>query len=260
MNNLFAIIAASLAGGLLSVLLAALLAFRLDERWTQLLVAFAAGVMLASACLDILPEALAAFIQGQTGGSGEAAAESLFATLLAGLLLFFVLERLALWRHAHPDGCGHQVHGAARNAATLILIGDAFHNFVDGILIAAAFLADPALGITTTLAIVAHEIPQELGDFVLLLNAGWSKRLALLANAASSLTSLLGGLLGYYFMHDAMGVQPYVLTLAAASFIYIAVADLLPLLHRQANRHFAGQAAWIAAGVAVVPGVAHWLH
>lgn len=259
MNNLFAIIAASLAGGLLSVLLAAQLAFRLDERWTHQLVAFAAGVMLASACLDILPEALAAFIEGQPGESGEAAAASLFTTLLAGLLLFFVLERLALWRHAHPDGCGHQAP-AARNAATLILIGDAFHNFVDGILIAAAFLADPALGVTTTLAIVAHEIPQELGDFVLLLNAGWSKRLALLANAASSLTSLLGGLLGYYFMHDAMGVQPYVLTLAAASFIYIAVADLLPLLHRQANRHFAGQAGWIAAGVAIVPGVAHCLH
>lgn len=260
MNDLFAIITASLAGGLLSVLLAALLVFRLDERWTHQLVAFAAGVMLASACLDILPEALAAFIEGQPGESGEAAAASLFATLLAGLLLFFVLERLALWRHAHPEGCGHQPPAAARNAATLILIGDAFHNFVDGILIAAAFLADPALGVTTTLAIVAHEIPQELGDFVLLLNAGWSKRLALLANAASSLTSLLGGLLGYYFMHDAMGIQPYVLTLAAASFIYIAVADLLPLLHRQANRHFAAQAGWIAAGIAIVPGVAHWLH
>ena len=261
MTELGYIVAASLIGGLLSVLLAALLAFRLSANLTQRLVAFAAGVMLSSACLDILPEALEAFAHLAPAGEEEHAAHQLFATLLAGLLLFFTLERMALWRHAHPDGCTvHHHPDPARNAAALVLIGDAFHNFVDGILIAAAFLTDPALGIATTLAIVAHEIPQELGDFVLLLNAGWQKRTALLANAASSLASLLGGVLGYYFLHDAHGAQAYALALAAASFIYIAVADLLPMLHAQKDQSFAGQAAWIACGIAAIPLLAHGGH
>ncbi len=245
--------AVSLAGGLLSVLAAAALSVAVGTQRINMLISYAIGALLGAAFLEILPEAL---------DKGEP--HKMAATVLFGIMVFFVLEKLVLWRHCHHDHCeAHEAHAPAHDhgrSGLLILVGDTFHNFVDGILIAAAFLADPALGVTTTLAIVAHEIPQELGDFVLLLNAGWSKRLALLANAASSLTSLLGGLLGYYFMHDAIGIQPYVLTLAAASFIYIAVADLLPLLHRQANRHFAGQAGWIAAGVAIVPGVAHWLH
>ena len=183
----------------------------------------------------------------------------MFAVLLAGLLGFFALERVALWRHAH-DGCA-AVAGEPQGevAAPLILIGDAFHNFVDGLLIAAAFLADPMLGVTTTLAVVAHEIPQELGDFILLLNAGWSRRKAFLANAASSLTSVLGGLLGYFALDGAEQFLPYVLTIAAASFIYIAVADLLPLLHRQRSG-FALQSALIALGVMVVPLVGQWVH
>lgn len=255
MNTLTMIVLATLLGGLLSMVAAAGLVFRFSRRATATLVAFAAGVMLSSALLDILPEAFA----GLEAGAGETAHQALFATLLAGLLGFFALERLALWRHAHADSGVAEGEQQAEVAAPLILIGDAFHNFVDGLLIAAAFLADPMLGATTTLAVVAHEIPQELGDFVLLLNAGWSRRKAFLANAASSLTSVLGGLLGYFALDGAEQFLPYVLTIAAASFIYIAVADLLPLLHRQ-RCSFALQSVLIGLGVMVVPLVGQWVH
>ena len=264
MNTLTMIVLATLLGGLLSMAAAAGLVFRLSRQLTATLVAFSAGVMLSSALLDILPEAFASLPQHidvleHAGHAHDAPAASLFAVLLAGLLGFFALERLALWRHSHA-GC-EAVAGEqhAEVAAPLILIGDAVHNFVDGLLIAAAFLADPMLGLTTTLAVVAHEIPQELGDFVLLLNAGWSRRKALIANAASSLTSVLGGLLGYFAMDRADHLLPYVLTIAAASFIYIAVADLLPLLHRQRSS-FALQSALIGLGVMVVPLVGQWVH
>lgn len=253
MTPLMMIVLATLFGGLLSMAMSASLVFRLSRKTMGVLVAFSAGVMLSSALLDILPEALSAV------GHDEASQQALFITLLAGLVGFFALERLALWHHAHaPD---EAVAGAKREhvAAPLILIGDAFHNFVDGLLLAAAFLTDPMLGLSTTLAIVAHETPQELGDFVLLLNAGWSRRKAFLANAASSLTSVLGGLLGYFVLAGAGAAWPYILTLAAASFIYIALADLMPLLHRQGH-NFAVQSALIASGVLVVPLVSHWVH
>jgi len=264
MTPLTMIVLATVLGGLLSMAAAAGLAFRLPRRATATLVAFATGVMLSSALLEILPEAFAllpqhADLPEHTGHTHESPAAGLFAVLLAGLLGFFALERLALWRHAH-DGCtslSGERHGEV--AAPLILIGDAFHNFVDGLLIAGAFLADPMLGITTTLAVVAHEIPQELGDFVLLLNAGWSRPKAFLANAASSLTSVLGGLLGYFALDGTEHLLPYILTVAAASFIYIAVADLLPLLHRQRSS-FALQSGLIGLGVMVVPLVGHWVH
>ena len=262
MSLLPAILAATLAGGLLSVCLAALVSVRLGERMNHPLLAFAAGVMLSAACLDILPEALGGFASLAPTEPPGFHARQLFVTLLAGILMFFALERLALWRHAHPGcsrGHGRQPDGRARSAAVLILIGDAFHNFVDGVLIAAAFLADPALGWATTAAIVAHELPQELGDFVILLCAGWSRRHALLANALGSLTAVVGGIVGYFFLQAGSVAVPYVLTLAAASFIYIAVADLLPILHRQLEGRFARQAAWLLAGIAIIPGIARAL-
>ena len=264
MTALTMIVLATLLGGLLSMVAAAGLAFRLPRRATATLVAFSAGVMLSSALLDILPEAFASLPQHielaeHVGHDHNAPVTSLFAVLLAGLLGFFALERLALWRHSHAGCEANEGKPHGEVAAPLILIGDAFHNFVDGLLIAAAFLADPMLGVTTTLAVVAHEIPQELGDFILLLNAGWSQRKAFLANAASSLTSVLGGLLGYFALDGAEHALPYVLTIAAASFIYIAVADLLPLLHRQRSS-FALQSALIGLGVMVVPLVGQWVH
>jgi zinc and cadmium transporter len=295
MNPLLSIVLATLLAGFLSMALAALLAFRLSRHARAVLVSFAAGVMLSSAFLDILPEALAALpeatVQEAHEHAGHAFAHEipaghshphdhdspvtrLFAVLLGGLFAFFALERFALWRHAHGEEEGHAPvpshthshgHGHAHGIptgfsnATLVLLGDAFHNFVDGFLIAAAFLVDPVLGITTTVAIVAHEIPQELGDFVLLLQAGFSRPKAFLANAASSLTAVAGGLIGYYFMSDAASILPYVLAIAAASFLYIALADLIPLLHQE-RHHFSRQFVLMMLGAGVVPLIGQWAH
>jgi len=248
MTVLPAVVVACLLGGLVSLTLAALLALRLKPQALGRMVAFAAGTMLAAAWLDLLPEAF---------HLGAAQHDALFATTLAALLGFYLLERAALWRHAHPEPHG----GPAAGTPWVVLLGDGVHNFVDGVLIAAAFLADPWLGVTTTLAVVAHEVPQELGDFVLLLAAGWSKRRALLANAASSLASVAGGIVGWLALDGARGALPYALAVAAASFLYIAVADLLPLLHRRRRIDgFVPQSALLAAGLTCIPLVGHWLH
>jgi zinc and cadmium transporter len=288
MSILAMILLATLLGGFISMSLAALLAFRLSRGVRVMLIAFAAGVMLSSAWLDILPEAVEAMQQAGAHGHShgesqfarpvlpvgvapESAAHAhgghhgavfpLFVFVFLGILGFFALEHLALWRHAHTED-GHDARDGADFAAPLVLIGDAFHNFVDGFLIAAAFLADPMLGITTAFAITMHEIPQELGDFVILLHAGYSRRKAFLANAASSLTSLLGGLIGYFFMADARRLLPYVLALAAASFIYIALADLIPMLRHEPGhaRRFVRQFSLILLGGAIVPALGLWAH
>lgn len=232
--------------------LAAAMAYRLEPGSLGRMVAFAAGTMLAAALLDILPEAFEL-----AGGRHE----ELFAVLLAALVAFYLLERAALWRHAHSHGDEDNDAAPARGAAWVALLGDSVHNFVDGVLLAGAFLADPWLGVTTALAVVAHEIPQELGDFVLLLSAGWSKRQALVANGLSSLSSVLGGVLGWWLLDGAQELLPYALAVAAASFLYIAVADLMPLLHRRRRIDgFLRQSALLAAGLACVPMIGHWLH
>jgi len=141
-------------------------------------------------------------------------------------VLFFILEKLVLWRHCHETGC--EVHG---HAAPLILIGDAFHNFVDGIVIAAAFLTSVPLGITATIAIIAHEIPQEVGDFAILLDGGLSRNRALVLNSLSAAATLPGAVLSYFWLAGTTAAMPYVLALSASSFIYIATADLIPSLH-----------------------------
>lgn len=277
------ILLACLAGGLISMAAAAAVVFRFSRQSTAILVAFAAGVMLSSAFLHILPEAFnslppvdihAGHDHGPDDHAAIAAEEeahahaghnhggpfaTLFAVMLATLFAFFALERLALWRHSHGDCNAHDGHHATVTAPPLILIGDAFHNFVDGVLIAAAFIADPMLGVTTTVAIIAHEVPQEMGDFVLLRNAGWSNTKAFIANAGSSLSSLLGGALGFFALSAADFVLPYVLVIAASSFIYVALADIFPLLHKQ-RESFVKQSLLIAAGVAVVPLVGWFTH
>jgi zinc and cadmium transporter len=252
MTLLASIVAACLFGSLASLLLAGLIGLRVPARGLGRMVAFAAGTMLAAALLDILPEAF-----NLAPGSQDA----LFATMLAALLGFYLLERAALWRHMHADPEGGATDRPSEGAAWVVLIGDGVHNFVDGALIAAAFVADPWLGVTTTLAVAAHEVPQELGDFMLLRAAGWSRRKALLANAASSLASVLGGAVGWIALAGAEGLLPYALAVAAASFLYIAVADLMPLLHRRrAVDGFAAQSALLAAGVVSIPLIGHWLH
>ncbi len=200
--------------------------------------------------------------------------QALSGTILAGVLGFFVLEKLLIWRHCHYDSCeahgdeghdhepthGHShVHG--KSAGALIILGDSIHNFVDGVLIAAAFLTDVKLGIVTSLAVAAHEIPQEVGDFAILLQSGYSKGKALFYNILASLTTVLGGVLAYYSLEDLHDSLPFFLALAASSFIYIAVADLIPSLHKKTDMKTSlQQIALIAAGVFLIctmHGIAH---
>ena len=224
------IIAASIAGGVLSVL-AATLAIFLRASWIHSLVSYAIGALLGAAFLEVIPQA---FEHGDP--------HNVAASILGGILAFFLLEKLFLWRHSHEGHDAHG-HGGGREAdgpghdhgrsGALIMVGDTIHNFLDGILIAAAFLQSTQLGIITALAIVAHEIPQEVGDFVILLNSGYSRARAFLVNILSSLATVVGGVLGYYSLHALEGWTPILLGIVAASMIYVAVADLIPGLHRR---------------------------
>jgi zinc and cadmium transporter len=235
MSTLSWILAMALLGGLLSVSAAAALAFSARTTWVPMLISYAIGALLGAAFLEVLPHAVIA--------SGDASSAG--ATILAGILGFFVLEKLVLWRHCHIEACeGHErpAHAHAHAAAPdhdygrsglLILVGDTFHNFVDGVLIAAAFMEDVRLGIITAVAIIAHEIPQEVGDFLILLHSGYSRQRALAFNLLASLATLVGGLLAYFTLSAVQGAVPVMLSLAAASMIYVAVADLIPGLHKR---------------------------
>lgn len=181
------------------------------------LVSYAAGTLLGAAFLGMIP-----------AGLKQATAITISSTLLAGIVLFFVLEKLVLWRHCHDSEC--EVHG---RAGPLILIGDAFHNFVDGIVIATAFLTSVPLGIVTALAVIAHEVPQEVGDFAILLESGYGRTKAFVLNSLSSATTIPGAVLTYFWLGEMREAVPYILALSAASFIYIAAADLIPSLHRE---------------------------
>ncbi len=180
------------------------------------LVSFAAGVMLASAFFDLLPEA----------AEMNPDIEAVFSFTFAGIVTFFLLERFVVWFHHHDHA-----HGK-KPAALLVLIGDSLHNVIDGVAIAAAFIASPVLGITTTLAICAHEIPQEIGDFGILVEGGYSKKKALLFNFLSGLTALIGAILGYFFLERIEGVTWMFLSFSAGMFIYISCSDLIPELHK----------------------------
>ena len=222
------------------------------------LVSFATGALLGAALLGLLPHAIE--------GVGVGSIHEIGLTLLIGLLIFFVLEKLVLWRHCHQDMCeGHVLqshshshghhHDQARDAASasLILIGDGFHNVLDGVLIAAAFMTDVHLGVVTAIAVMAHEIPQEVGDLAILLNGGMSRAKAFTLNTVTSLTSVLGGVAAYFFLGDSVSVLPYALTIAASSFLYIAVADLIPGLHRRVDPGSGlRQFIFIVLGVAVI--------
>src|SRR3989338_2547757 len=246
MTVLMWIVAASIAGGMLSVVCAALFALSARATWVSALVSYAIGALLGAVFLDILPEAI-------ESASSPAAVSG---TVLFGILLFFTLEKLLLWRHCHNGNCevheSHE-HGSHGRSGTLIVIGDTFHNFVDGVIIAAAFLADVNLGIITSLAIIAHEIPQEVGDFMILLHSGYSKAKAFLVNLASSVAMLAGGVLAYYALQSMQSFVPPLLALAAASMIYVAVADLIPGLHKRIRlRDTLEQVGLILAGVGTI--------
>ena len=285
------IILASALGGVLSVGFAALVALNTRTQWIPLLISYAIGAMLGAVFLEILPEAF------EQASSIQAAA----ATILCGLLLFFMLEKLVLWRHCHGNHCEvHALHdvehcpdnapitkdrtstkdkmSVSGNTSTkfkavttkspsilakpqahthdsgrsgmMIMIGDTFHNFVDGILIAAAFMVDIQVGLVTAMAIIAHEIPQEVGDFLILLHSGYSKKQALLFNLGSSLATAVGGVIAYYALQTLQSWIPFILGLAASSMLYVAVADLIPGLHkRTALKETLGQILLIGLGI-----------
>lgn len=248
----------SLLGGVLSVLVAStflLLPQSVRSRLVPHLVSFAIGSLLGAAFLGLLPHALM--------GPGVDDFHEIFLAVLIGLLTFFLLEKLVLWRHCHathceahsldPEAHDHDHSHEQRHVGWMVLLGDGMHNLVDGVLIAAAFMTDIHLGIVTALAIAAHEIPQEVGDFVVLLHSGFERKKALIFNIISSLTTIVGALLAYWGLKGLDEVLPYVLAVAASSFIYIAVADLIPGLHKRAEvSATVQQLLLIAAGVTVI--------
>ncbi|MGH8177756.1 MAG: ZIP family metal transporter [Steroidobacter sp.] len=261
MSLLLWILLFTVIGGALSALAASLFLVTpesLRVRVLPHLVSFATGALLSAALLGLLPHAIE--------GVGASNTHAIGLTLLAGLLIFFVLEKMVLWRHCHQEVCeGHAPHAhshhhgeAADNgrdvaSARLILIGDGFHNVLDGVLIAAAFMTDIHLGVVTAIAVFAHEIPQEVGDLAILLQSGMSRLRALTLNLLTSISSVVGGLIAYFALGQIQHLLPYAIVIAASSFLYIAVADLIPGLHRRVD---AGsgvkQFVFIVLGVVVI--------
>ncbi len=201
------------------------------------LVSYAVGALLGVALLALLPEALETLKPA-----------AVFGTLLAGILAFFILEKLVLIRHCHTDEC--HVHSAT---AALVLFGDAFHNFIDGAIIATAVMTSVPLGINTAVAVAAHEIPQEVGDIGILLAAGYSRRRALILNIVSAGAGLVGALLAFATVSVVPNIRPFVLAFSSASLLYIAMSDLIPDLHRgQVDRNALRQVLLIAAGIGTI--------
>ena len=260
---LLLIIIFTAVGGVLSVLAAGIFLLLPEKNRLKVLphgISFAIGALLAVAFWGLIPEAF------EHAKPDEI--QWLSGTILAGILGFFVLEKLLLWRHCHSGECeahgddehqhpehsnGHSHGHGAKTAGTFIILGDAIHNFVDGVLIGAAFLMDVQLGIVTSLAVATHEIPQEVGDFAILLQSGYSQKKALFYNILASLTTVIGGILAYFSLDSLHDSLPYFLALAASSFIYIAVADLIPSLHKRTDTKTSlQQIILIAAGVALI--------
>lgn len=250
-STLLWIILFTFVSGILSVIASSLfLVLPVNVRAKMLgpLISLAIGTLLGAAFLGLIPQAFnSPFIKST---------QDIAVTILFGLLVFFILEKLVLWRHCHHENCEAHIpdddakeHAAGR----LILIGDSFHNFIDGIIIAGAFITDIRLGILTGLAVAAHEIPQEVGDLAILLRSGFSSTRALAYNVATSITSVVGGVIGFYFFKESQHILPYVLAFAAASFIYVAMADLIPGLHKRVDlKTSAQQFALIISGVSII--------
>jgi zinc and cadmium transporter len=266
MNLLLLIIFFTAVGGVLSVIAASIFLLLSETSQEKILphgISLATGALLTVAFWELIPEAFEKVKPEQF--------QSLSGVILLGILGFFTLEKLLIWRHCHANHCDahneeHHDHETSTNhnhhaAGTLILLGDAIHNFVDGVLIAAAFLTDPQLGIVTSLAVATHEIPQEVGDFAILLQSGYGKKKALLYNMLASLTTVIGGILAYFVLEDLHRYLPYFLTLAASSFIYIAVADLIPSLHQKTDTKTSlQQIVLILAGVLLIGSLQNATH
>jgi len=233
----------TLVGSLGGVLIASILFFandRLRFRVVPWLVSYAVGTLLGVALLVLLPEALA-----------HLPARTVLGSLLGGIMMFFLLEKLVLWRHCHTHDC--EAHGMA---APMVIIGDAFHNFLDGVVIGTAVRASIPLGISTALAVATHEIPQELGDFAILLTAGYTRRKALLLNIASGGSAVVGAVLAVFALDWVPQISQYILSVAAAGFLYVAMADLIPDLHRgRIDAKTFRQLALAVAGIGTVVGL-----
>jgi len=234
-------------------------ALALSASWIPRLVSFAVGALLGAVFIELLPHALES---GHT--------ESVMVTVLAGLLASFLLKKLLLGRHSHghfshDDAIdetehAHAMHGAAAHdhgrSGLMILIGNSVHNFCDGVVIAAAFLAETRLGLITTLAIVAHAVPQQVGDFAVLLHSGYSKKRAFAVNVGTGVATLAGATAGYFALAALTGILPTVLAIASASLLYVAVADLIPSLHRRPEPvETLKQMLMILSGIAIIAGV-----
>jgi zinc and cadmium transporter len=256
MTPLVEIVLASLTGGVLATIAAAG-TLALHPSWISRLVSFAVGALLGAVFLELLPHALT-----------EGSPQQVMGTVLAGLLGFFLLEKLVLWRHAHGHGehddaaeeteHEHALHshgGDGGRSGLMILVGTSVHNFCDGVVIAASFLADTTLGIAATVAIVAHAVPQQVGDFAVLLHSGFTRTRAFAYNVAVGTATLIGALAGYYALAGMQQALPTVLAIAAASLLYVAVADLIPSLHRRPEPiETAKQLVLIGLGLAMIAG------
>jgi zinc and cadmium transporter len=285
--TLISILVGTLVAGMGSVWLAALLAYALLSRFTQHLLSLAAGALLATAFTRLLPEA---FELSQEAG---VSAHALFFALLVGLVFFFLLDKAELWHHGHEHGhdhaAGHEshshdhahshdhgshahhAHGAHEvhqhhhhghnhhSGGWAVLLGDSVHAFGDGILIAAAFVADPRLGIAAALAVMAHEVPHHVGDLVVLRQTLSNPRAALFKLTLAGGVTAIGGLVGYLLVGALHEYLPFFLVVAASSFIYVALADLIPQLQKRLSpKETAAQVAWLFAGIAIVAALGEW--
>lgn len=279
--TLLAILMGTLAAGIGSVWLAALLSFGVLTRYTQHMLSLAAGALLATAFMHLLPEAF----------ESQAGAKELFATLLVGLVFFFLLDKAELWHHGHehhggghhgPEAAAHAQHdhtghvhaahshhghehghghGEARTGGWAVLAGDSVHAFGDGILIASAFMADLRLGVVAALAVLVHEVPHHMGDLVVLRQTSNNRRAALIKVSLAGAVTALGGVVGYALVDQLYDYLPFFLIMASSSFIYVALADLIPQLQKRVTaRETVAQIAWLAIGIGLVTlisGMAH---
>jgi zinc and cadmium transporter len=264
--TLFVILLATTAAGVGSVWLAALLGFAMLARYTQHMLSLAAGALMATAFMHLLPEAF----------ESQNDAHTLFATLLAGLVFFFLLDKAELWHHghehhqatphAHAEAHHHDNHHhghdhAPRSGGWAVLAGDSVHAFGDGVLIASAFLADLRLGVVTALAVLAHEVPHHMGDLVVLRHTSGTQRAALLKVSLAGTVTALGGVVGYFLVSQLEAYVPFFLVAASSSFVYVALADLIPQLQKRLGlRETAAQVAWLLAGIALVTVVSNLAH
>jgi zinc and cadmium transporter len=261
---LIAILVGTLAAGIGSVWLAALLSFGVLARYTQHMLSLAAGALLATAFMHLLPEAF----------ESQASANDLFTTLLAGLVFFFLLDKAELWHHGHEHGSHHghdhghapaHVHAAVgesvKSGSWAVLAGDSVHAFGDGILIASAFMADMRLGFVAALAVLVHEVPHHMGDLVVLRGVSSNRRVALVKVSLAGSVTALGGLVGFALLDQLYDYLPFFLIMASSSFIYVALADLIPQLQKRVTpRETAAQIAWLLFGIGLVTLISTLAH